>query len=76
MSLQCPYAFNGDPATVDLFAPYDPNSVVELTTGDGYTASTAVECDCCTCCDPTSEMCCNSDGSFAFPVGVEAIECS
>jgi len=78
----CPYAFTADPATVDLFAAYDPNSVIELnSTGAGinYTASTAVfnvECDCCTCCDPISEMCCNSDGSFAFPAGVEKTECS
>ena len=77
----CPYALNVDPATLDLFAPAEPNTVVELTTGVGnnYTASTAVfnvECDCCTCCDPISEMCCNSDGSFAFPAGVEATECS
>jgi len=78
----CPYAFTADPATVDLFAAYDPNSVIELnSTGAGinYTASMAVfnvECDCCTCCDPISEMCCNSDGSFAFPAGVEKTECS
>ena len=77
----CPYAVNGDPATLDLFGTPNLDTVVELTTGAGinYTASAAVfnvECDCCTCCDPISEMCCNSDGSFAFPAGVEKTECS